>query len=233
MQVSIHFKLDQFEGPIDLLLQLIEKQKLDINEVSLSSVTEQYLDFVELLEKEKSAEEIANFLMVASRLLLLKSRALLPGLVFEEEDVQSLESQLEIYRLFLEKSKKVQKMWESRLYSIGRKGEKIVKKTGIMPKKLHLMNLSKLMVRLVQKLEPPKPIPKAKLFKIVSLRERIRHLRLFFKKNTKIKFRDFFSSKKEKAEIVITFLALLELVKSNTLNIKQNVAFGEIMIKNK
>lgn len=233
MQPRIHFKIDQFEGPIDLLLQLIEKQKLDINEVSLSLVTEQYLDFVELLETEKDAEDIACFLMVASRLLLLKSRTLLPGLVFEEEDEQSLEKQLETYRLFLEKSKELRNLWESRMLSTGRKGDKITKQTDKIPGNLKIDSLYKLLVRLIQKLEPPKPIPKAKLHKTVSLKERINYLRQFFKRGATMKFGDFFSSKKEKADVVITFLALLELVKNRTVSINQESAFGEITVKHK
>jgi segregation and condensation protein A len=233
MEALIHFKLDQFEGPIDLLLQLIEKQKLDISEISLSRVTEQYLDFIEVLENEKDAEDIAGFLMVATRLLLLKSKTLLPNMLPDEEDGPSLEDQLKIYRVFIEKSEHINKLWQKKERSFSRKGDKILRRGESNPENLSLAEVEKFMLKLIQKLEPPKPIPISRVQKTISLKERISYLRSILKRKSKMKFHEMFASKKEKADIVITFLAILELAKRQTVYIDQDVVFGEIIIKNK
>src|SRR3989344_5914455 len=101
-------KLEKFEGPLDLLLQLIERQELNITEVSLAAVTEQYL--VYLSEHNDIAhEDLADFLVVAAKLLLLKSRLLLPELFVddEEEAGTSLAEQLAVYRLYVKASHKL------------------------------------------------------------------------------------------------------------------------------
>ena len=97
-----HIRLEQFEGPFPLLLSLIEKEKLDISRVALASVTEQFLSHIER-EQGMSLPNLAQFLSVASRLVLLKSRSLLPTLVIdpeEERDVVDLERRLSEYRKF-------------------------------------------------------------------------------------------------------------------------------------
>jgi len=81
-------KLENFSGPLDLLLHLIEEKQMDITTVSLSSVTEQFLAYLQEID-ERSPEELASFLVVATKLLLLKSQALLPFLQVEEEENHS------------------------------------------------------------------------------------------------------------------------------------------------
>jgi len=90
--------LEQFEGPLDLLLQLIEKNKLQVTEISLAQITDQYLDYIAGSEQVAS-EEMADFLLIASKLIYLKSKYLLPDLsLVDEDDADSLEKQLKIYR---------------------------------------------------------------------------------------------------------------------------------------
>ena len=105
--MSLVYKLEKFEGPLDLLLQLIESADLDITEVALSKVADQFMEYLEQVE-EKNSEEMADFLVVASRLLLIKSRILMPALHLDEDDeVIGLEEQLKIYREYYEASKKI------------------------------------------------------------------------------------------------------------------------------
>ena len=93
-------KLTQFEGPLDLLMQMIENKELDISEVSLSDICDQYVQYVELHTDDISPNELADFLMIASRLLMLKVRKLIPMLQPEEEEEEtSLEDQLKMYKL--------------------------------------------------------------------------------------------------------------------------------------
>ena len=105
-------KVEHFEGPLDLLLQLIEDQKLEITKVALAEVTEQYIQVLNQSAKNKiTAEILADFLVVASRLLFIKSKALLPFLEWDDdEDGEELTKQLKIYKEYLDASKVINKM---------------------------------------------------------------------------------------------------------------------------
>ena len=93
----MEIKIENFEGPLDLLLQLIEQEELDITQVSLSAVAEQFISYLETIEK-KEPEMLADFLLIAAKLLYIKSRALLPELEMElEEDSIDLARQLKMY----------------------------------------------------------------------------------------------------------------------------------------
>src|SRR3989344_609317 len=106
----LNFKLEKFEGPLDLLLQLIEDQKLDITEVSLSKVADQFLEYLKNTTS-LNPEEMADFLVVAAKLLVIKSKALLPDLnIADDADSSTLERQLKIYKEFLEASKVIRQI---------------------------------------------------------------------------------------------------------------------------
>ena len=109
--MSLKILIDQFEGPLDLLLQLIEEQQLDITVLSLASVTEQFLGHVQSLE-EKNPALLADFLMIAAKLLVIKSKALLPNLEFgaeDEETAYDLTAQLLLYKKYKEAAKLLKK----------------------------------------------------------------------------------------------------------------------------
>jgi len=110
-------QIEQFQGPLDLLLRLIEKEKLDITEVALSKVTEQYLKHLELIE-ESLPEDLADFLVIATKLLYIKSKALLPYLYPEDDDETDLAEQLKMYKLFLEAAKKLDQTIKVKKFSI-------------------------------------------------------------------------------------------------------------------
>ena len=102
-----NIKIEQFEGPLALLVKLIDKAELDITQVSLAMVADQYIAHLKRLVN-LDPEEMADFLVIASRLLLIKSKALLPYLLPEEEEaIEDLEEQLRMYKEFLEATKKV------------------------------------------------------------------------------------------------------------------------------
>ena len=107
---NIRVQFKEFDGPLDLLLSLVDEKKMEITEVSISSVTEPFLEYLDTLE-EKDAQELADFLVVAAKLLLMKSRTLLPQFAPEEDDGVSLEDQLRLYRRFVEVSKKINTLW--------------------------------------------------------------------------------------------------------------------------
>src|SRR3989339_2104859 len=104
----MNFKIDKFEGPLGLLLQLIESQELDITEISLAKIADQYIEYIRG-DKGIGPEELADFLVVAAKLLLIKSRALLPFLKGEaEEEIEEFEQQLRMYKEFLAAAKKIE-----------------------------------------------------------------------------------------------------------------------------
>ena len=100
-------KLEQFQGPLDLLLQLIEKQEMDITEVSLAQVADSYIEYINQMG-QLNPEEVADFLVVASKLIYIKSKVLLPELDLEEEGID-LEKQLKMYKEYYQATKKIQK----------------------------------------------------------------------------------------------------------------------------
>src|SRR3989339_1639297 len=102
-------KLDNFEGPLDLLLQLIEQEDLNITDIALSKITEQFFVHLDKMGKNRS-EELADFLVIAAKLIFLKSKNLLPYLNPEEDEGESLADQLKMYKRYVEASKNIDEL---------------------------------------------------------------------------------------------------------------------------
>ena len=115
----MNVRLEQFEGPLDLLVQLIHENKLNISEISLANITEQYLAYLVEVE-ERFPEELADFLVIATRLLLIKSKLFLPVSDEEEDDEERLSSQLKIYKTFVDASQAVQSLISRRRFLYAR-----------------------------------------------------------------------------------------------------------------
>lgn len=218
--------LEQFTGPYDILLQLIDARELSISDVSLSEVTEQFLQYLETLEEEQP-EEVADFLTVAARLLLLKSSLLLPTFqVIEEEDV-SLTDRLKLYEQFQRASELVYEFWESSAV-LGTHTEAFVPKEAFSwPDGLSHDMLRDTMKRIIKRHAPPKPLPKTQIDKAVSLKETIKNLRTILKKGTKTSFWKH-ADKASKTSVIVHFLALLELTKLGAVRAKQDEHFTDI-----
>lgn len=230
MFVSMELKLQQFSGPLDLLLNLVEEQKLPITELSLSTVTEQYLSYLDTLEEEKT-DEMADFLVIASRLLLMKAKALLPQFLPEEEFGPSLEDQLRIYKKFVEASRLLHKKWLSTVRSFFRL-EPVRKAEGFVPpQNATSKTLHKSMMQIVARLKPPKPIPQIEMDKTVSVKEVIERIRNLLKTQKQFVFQSALQGKENKTEMILGFLALLELVKLQVVHLEQQAHFGDIMVK--
>lgn len=224
-------RLSQFTGPYDLLLSLVGEKKLNISELALSEVTEQFLRYVDGLPNHK-AEELADFLVVATRLVLLKARMLLPQFAVEDDDGDgSLEDQLRLYKQFVDASKKINKLWLSPELGFFR-FESPRRPAGFLPGAFVTSDrLHDAMLQLVRRLTPPKPIPETSIDRAISLKERIDRIRDLLKKTGKINFYELVSESGNKTEVIVSFLALLELVKQKTLTLYQDDAFGDIVIE--
>jgi len=229
--MSYTVRLEQFEGPLHALLQLIEAEKLDISEISLAKVTDGYLNMLQE-NPELPPEELADFLVIASKLLLIKSRLLLPFLYPEDavDEGQDLESQLRIYKAYLDASKEIEKMAAGRrfLYVHDK-----LPKTDIgfsPPKKLTVDQMRELFLGVASRLEPEVKTEKRALERAVSLHEKIRQIREMIDRASSISFRALMESSQSRMEVIVSFLALLELVKQKDVSVTQTGQFDDITI---
>lgn len=225
-------KIEKFEGPLDLLLQLIERQQLDITQVALSQVTDQYLAHLRGLA-ERQPDELADFLVVASRLLVLKSRALLPYLIWEEEEAgEDLEQQLKMYQAFVAASQVIQRLIRGRRFSFFRLKPPLSEEVMFNPpKKITKGQLAKIFEQVLARLEPIVNLPQRALAKTISIKERIEKIRdLIFSKGI-CTFEEVLTGQCGKAEMIINFLAMLELVKQREISVIQDSLFQSITIK--
>lgn len=225
-------KIEQFEGPLDLLLQLIEQQELDITQVSLAGVTEQYLGYLNSAT-DIPTEELADFLVVAAKLLLIKSRHLLPELVegVDEEGVD-LEFQLKMYKEFYEASKVVQQMLNRKKFLFPRQ-RMIIKVDKIFnpPESLTTAKMRDLFTEVLSELAMWVSLPQQQIARTVTIRERIDSIQSIISQRVQIKFTELLSSSKNKVDVIVTFLAILELVKQRTVAVVQEGMFEDIVVK--
>lgn len=235
-------KTDQFEGPLDVLLNLIEKRKLLINQVSLALVTEEFMRHIEGMQDPLFIREKTNFVSIASILLLIKAKSLLPTLTTTEEeteDIADLEKRLQILNFFRYIGKKIEQIYGKKvIYPEGNFKRDIV--IFAPSQDIDIAHIQEAVARVLHKLpKPEKKIPEVKVRKIVSIEEmmerlssRIQHAITCtftqFSKHTESSQVDI---KEKKQHVVVSFLALLELVKQNMILVHQEHSFDEIDIK--
>lgn len=230
---NFKFRHEQFEGPLDLLLQLIESKQLNITEISLSKVADDYIAHLEN-NPNITLHELSDFLIISARLLILKSRTLLPYLVIEEEeDGESLAKQLKIYKEYLEASKTIQKFWNNKARLYKRQPSKIPRKVKFSPSSnITLENMLSAAGDVAQRLEIPM-LPTQTIKRVFNIKQKIHTLLALIEKVKQASFSTFVQDAKDRAEIVVTFLALLELVKQDMVQVLQDDLFGDLVITNK
>lgn len=229
--------LEKFSGPLELLLKLIEDKNLEITEISLSSVTEDYLAWVSQA-KDNYLENVADFLQVAATLLLIKSRSILPTLEVtseEKEEIMDLQARLELYKIFKELGIATRDKWSYQPQMFSRKswvGRTIIfnPPTNVLPQDL-LDSFICLADRFESQINIKSPEASIKR-SIISLEDKITSIwqRLITAKS-RINFKDLNDKQEFKEEIVITFLALLELLKDDKITVNQENLFGEIEVE--
>ena len=218
----------QFEGPLDLLLNLIEKEKLNICQISLAKITNTYLE--EIQKIDASSENLADFLIVASKLLYLKSRAILPVLSpEEEEEIEDLEAQLKEYKKFKELSNQFSEILgkNQRSFEPGVRNSDI--NLFLPPANVDMNCLMEILKEALDKMPEEKKEEK-KIEAKVTLEEKLDHLQGLIKKDKKFSFKAVIKDAKTKGEIIITFLALLEMIKRKMVTVEQNKNFADITV---
>ncbi len=224
--------LEQFEGPLDLLLQLIEKNQLQITEISLAKVTDQYLTYIENSDNLASTE-VADFLLIASKLIYLKSKYLLPDFdLADEDDAGSLENQLKIYRQYYEASKGINRLFvSSRRFAYARRGGyKLPVKQGFSPPANASQDiLAGIFADVLAHIARVVNLPKAMIARAISIGEKITDIQNMIKNAQTFNFKKILK-KNDKTEIVVSFLALLELVKRREVTVEQKNLFADLNI---
>ena len=231
--------LPVYEGPLDLLLRMIETQEMDISVVSLMSVTDQYLRTLNQLE-EIEAGALAEFLVIASRLLYIKSYHLLPKPrppVDDEEEASgdALVRQLLEYRRFKEAASALRLREEA--------GMRVYLRTAPRPdveKRLDLSNvdlekLQRALRKVLQRMPVDPPMPRVKTYTI-TVSEQIENVRSYLyaamnagtRTRRGVSFEALLSRSATRIEVIVTFLAVLELVKLREIEVVQDDTFGEI-----
>ncbi|MFH1610616.1 MAG: segregation/condensation protein A [Patescibacteria group bacterium] len=230
--MSYEVKLEKFEGPLDLLLQLIESADLDITEVYLSQVADQFMKYLADVEN-KNPDELADFLVVASRLLLIKSRILLPNLHIEDEsEAIELETQLKIYKEYHEASKKIENILaEKKALFVRKKIPLDIEVLFNPPKNLDINKLKKIFLEIIKEIEPVVKLPKKSMLRAVSIKEKIEHIRNQILSGISLSFSDLIKGSKDRTEVVVSFLGVLELVKQRHVVVKQDNMFEEITLE--
>lgn len=229
----LHAKTKNFEGPLDLLLNLIEQRQLDITTIALAEVTEQFLQYIKEL-RQIDPTVLADYLSIAAKLLVIKSKAILPTLEVEteEEDVAiDLEAKLLLYKQFKEVAKYLKKLDNRRKQSFLRTitfEQKIsfYPDPNVTAKQLHGAILS-----VLQELKELDSLPKAKVKEAISIQEKINVLREELGRQVETKLSDLIKTAKNKSEVIITFLALLELIKQRIFTAEQETLFADVVIK--
>lgn len=228
-------KTNAFEGPFHLLLSLIEERKFFINDLSLAQVTEDYLNYVKKLG-ELNPSEISNFIVVAATLILIKSKSLLPNLNLtseEESDIHNLEKRLKLYELYTKLGGHIKNMFGEKIIfaPLERKSKVLVFLPDDQITKKSMMAFVHAALGKV-----PKKVflPEVEVKKVVSIEEMISKLMERIEKTLQMNFKDFAGNAKtreEKVVVIISFLAMLELVRRGILHVVQEGSFKDIIIK--
>lgn len=228
MSLATPLDLEVFQGPLDLLLQLVERRKLAITEVSLAAVAGQYLQAVRALP-ERDLELLSEFLAIGTRLLLLKSRALLPRppVDDEEEPVGDLTARLEEYRRFKEAALALAARFEAGQQTFGHpvRPESEALQRPLAP--IEAQTLARLW-RSIARRQPPAALETAPLTPRVAVASRLAAIRELLAARGRVAWLEVRGETLD--ELVATFLAVLELVRRSEAVVRQEHSFGPIEI---
>jgi len=235
MEAIYSVKTTDFEGPLDLLLSLIEKRKLFINDISLAKVADDYIEHIRSLSS-LPVKDTAHFLLVASTLVLIKSKSLLPNLTLTEEergDIENLEIRLKIYQEIREVSMSIKERFGKTII-FPKQQSKYLKPIFTPDKETTVQGLQDAIDRVVSQLPKKEVIPETVVRKVVSLEEMIDDLSNRMTECISMSFSDFSRiGREDKMHVAVSFLAMLELVKQGIVDVAQRGNFEDINIESR
>jgi segregation and condensation protein A len=243
---AFNIKTEVFEGPLDLLLDLIEKRKLLINDVSLSQVADNFIEYIKI-QGSLPVAETAHFILVASTLLLIKSKSLLPSMELTEEEeasIEDLETRLKLYKRFKELSLHIEKKFGKKIIFSKNPSKNIPVVFSPEPD-MKVGDILTAARDIIANLPKPEMLPKAIVLKVMSLEEMIGKLTERISSNLKMSFGEFAKSqsktqnkgarhkgsREDRLHVIVSFLAMLELVKQGIIDVSQQSISDDIDIE--
>lgn len=246
MDYTYKSKIGNFEGPLGLLLSLIEEKKLFINDVSLAEVTQDYLNYIKNLNELNVGKKIADvsyFILVASTLILIKSKSLLPNLELtedEEEKIVDLEKRLKLYQIIKRASVDVKIIFGSEII-FGPLDRNWNEPFFSPDQSINIESMNNSILRVLASLPTKKEqLQEIEVKKILNINDVIEKLIERIENAANMSFREFSKSHgaqnkgEAKVHVIVSFLAMLELARGGLIDVIQNTSFGEIeMVKQK
>lgn len=248
--MNYEIKLEQFSGPLEKLLELIEAEKLGVNEVSMAKVTDGFLKYLQKFRQggEREGEKrfhidlriLADFISVASRLIFLKSKYLLPGLALTDEeqaDIKDLEEHLKIYERLKPALAHIHKLWRtsrplySRPYFLGRATGLAAGQRFFYPgNNLNIEVLCGALGRIFETVKTYAFETETIREKIITLEEKITEVLARIQEEGDLRFKKF-ASEKSRAEAIVVFLAILHLAREQLILLEQLTNFSDIIVR--
>jgi len=246
--MALSVKLEAFEGPLDLLLHLIDKNKIDIYDIPIVMITEQYMEYIKQMETE-DMNIMSEFLLMAATLLDIKCKMLLPKEVDEEGEEEDPRAELvqklleyKMYKFMSFELKDRQFHAERSMYKPATIPEEILKHQEPLDYEaligdMNLSKLHKIFKETVKRKEDKVDPIRSQFGKIekdeINLEEKTSYIEEFIARNGKLSFRDLLEKQNSKMEVIVTFLVILELIKTGVITIEQNDIFDDILITKK
>lgn len=229
---SCIINIEKFNGPLDVLWELIKKSKIDITEVSISEITEQYIAFLKLME-EMDVKLASDFILMASELIYYKSRALLPSGEMEDEyftqplPPELIQKLLE-YKKFQKSSDELRDMFETQnnVYIRSNSPEDLGEEEYYLE-----VSLYDLLKAFSSVLNATVPVESREIiFDEILVSDRIEYITQLLKENEAIIFTEIFPVLPTKPQVIATFMAVLEMTKTSMIKVQQHRVFGDIRI---
>jgi segregation and condensation protein A len=229
-QRTFNIIVGEFTGSLEALLELVQKRKMHISEVSLSQVAEDYIAYVRSLEDVPSGE-LASFIVVATTLLLIKSKSLLPNLDLSEEEedsIKDLEERLEFYAIYKQATEVLTRHVRETMPLAASRGRHVEYSVFAPSKNITLETLTTSMQEVLAQLPEVDALPAAAVPEKISIELVMEDLLHRVQQSVQQSFSQVAGQERE--EVLTSFLALLELVKDGVLLAQQGDQYGEIMI---
>jgi len=232
--MSYSIKLDVFEGPLDLLLFFIKRDEINIYDIPISYITKEYLEYLDMM-KSMNLHLAGDFLLIAAMLMRIKIKMLLPAeKKDDDEEIEDPRTELVDMLLEYQKYKEISgflremETSQSKYYNLNIASEDKAVDPNIFLTDIALQDISIMFKKLIDKM------PKLTDYEVkkisININQQIQFIKSFFSGRKRVKFSEISTQLKDKIEVVVTFLAILELVMSRQYSISQKNLFGDIWL---
>ena len=224
-------KIEKFEGPLELLLELIEKERLDISDISLAEITDKFVAYFSRFQ-EKDPAYLADFLVIAAKLILIKSKTLLPSFVVsaeEEQELTELKDKLVQYQRIRAAAHAIGAREREQHIAYHKPSDLRHVRVFAPPTDITARTLYQLFYALMQSLKQEEKLEEKRIACIVSFEERIQDIRMRIEQGFAMNF-SAVADPRSKVNMIVSFLALLELVRQKFCAAEQECVFGEIKL---